>query len=484
VKLLPLVRFRLFVAFISLLGAAGLWALGALLLPAGGQGDYAVLICDAAIPDRELRERLEDQGFSGLVSESGQWVLLDTFGSIERIALDEYHTRVLPFDPRNDGYAEKLRSLFVRDGKRLVYIPLGSALPASIEKKLAAALGDIPFSLIYPASDVSAFWVLLLFCLAAGALAAVRPLREILQPNAGRLLPCLLALAPLARGGAAGFALISLLAGFAALLTGPCYEQLILPRLRRLRPRSGTFVQCQLLPPLLLICCGIIIIFTRISPVFALLVMVFFCGIAAFSLWGAYWDSAAVANGGVATGGFWVRLFFEQPQWEHRRFSPVPILVRRPSSFDFSWVMLPFAATALVLLIAALAVPKTAPADFSVLPSAGTITAEDFYAHYVFQSKFSQRSLQGSEINALPGNYELADDGLLVPITGGDSLNDESLGAEFPPFPLAHVLRYLNTAEHGTAQGLLIVLLPLLFVLPAFWERWKMFSRFRLRFLD
>ena len=517
-KLLPLVRFRLFVAFVSLLGAAGLWALNALvlgaLLPAGGQGDYAVLICDAAVPDRELRERLESQGFSGLVSESGQWVLLDTFGGIEQIALDEYSARVLPFDPRNDGYAEKLRSLFVRDDKRLVYIPLGSMLPASIKKKLAVSLDDIPHSLAYASSGLPVFWAVLLFCLAYGALAAVRPLREILQPYAGRLLPCLPALVPLALGGAAGFALISLLAGFAALLTGPCYEQLILPRLRRMRPnhkfnehelpriKTGfpeefriysrnsltlflKFTMLWLLPSLLLICCGIILLFTGLPLVFALLVMVFFCSLAAFSLWGAYWDTAANSgfansgfanSGAIVSGGFWVRLFFSQPRAGHRRFSPVAILVRRPSGFDFSWVMLPFAAAALVLLIVALAVPKTAPADFSVLPSAAAITEEDFYAHYTFQSRFSQRSLQGNEANVPPvsppaGNYELADDGLLVPAANSGFsalLQVEPLKAELPPFTLSNVLRYLDTVEHGTAQGLLTVLLPLLFILPIF----------------
>ena len=126
---------------VSLIASIGFWMLGAALTPAES-GAYGALVCGGDVPDREIRQRLEARGFTGIVSESGQWVLIDRFGSVERVPLDEYPARIMPFDPRNDGYAQKLRSLFVRDEQRFIYIPR----TVGIESRLAAALEDIPFS--------------------------------------------------------------------------------------------------------------------------------------------------------------------------------------------------------------------------------------------------------------------------------------------------------------------------------------------------
>jgi len=156
---------------VSVLVSAGFCVLGASLMPARQGGRYAALVCADTVPDRQIRERLEARGFSGIVSESGQWVLVDGFSGVERVPLDEYEARILPFDPRNDGYADKLRSLFVRGDRRFIYIPLGAAgagaaafNPAAIEKKLAAALDDIPYSFYYTAAGWPYSWYLVVFC--------------------------------------------------------------------------------------------------------------------------------------------------------------------------------------------------------------------------------------------------------------------------------------------------------------------------------
>ncbi|MDR2479981.1 MAG: hypothetical protein LBD48_11810, partial [Treponema sp.] len=118
---------------LSLFSGAALCALAGVFNPSAGRGGYAVLVTDAAIPDKTLRELLVpcEKGFGGPpVSESVQWVLLDEFGGLAKIFLDEYESRVAPFDPRNDGYAQKLRSFFVREGKRYVFIPLRSGTMA------------------------------------------------------------------------------------------------------------------------------------------------------------------------------------------------------------------------------------------------------------------------------------------------------------------------------------------------------------------
>ncbi|MDR2718791.1 MAG: hypothetical protein LBB89_12130 [Treponema sp.] len=448
---------------VSILISAGLGALGVVLIPAAGaRASYAALVCSEAVPDREIRERLENQGFTGLVSESGQWVLLDCFGGIEQIPLDQYQSRILPFDPRNDGYADKLRSLFVRDDKRFIYIPPGSLQPAQgakIEQKLAAALEDIPYSFEYARrleTDRPALLFLILFFLAAAALFAIRPLRRALRPHAASLIPCLPALAPLAPGGAAGFALASLLAGCAAIIAGPCLERFTMPQRRGLPP-----LLCWLLPPFLIICYVILAFFSSLPSLFTLPVMVFFGGILAFSLWSMSPSGARALNG------------WRGKRWNpgHQRFSPVLILKPLSFNFAFSWAMLPFAAVSLVLTCAGIIFSLSSPAVFSTLPSAGAVTEADYYAHYRFQSTFSQRSLHTAGAVENMGVYELAPDGLPGQIFNS-SEKEVSLSG-IPPFPLGDVLQYPDRSGRGktAVYELLFVLLPLFFILPVLFQK-------------
>ena len=446
--------------FISVFISAGLGLLGAVLMPAAGEtrGSYATLVCGEDIPDREIRGRLENQGFTGLVSESGQWVLLDCFGSIEQIPLDQYETRVLPFDPRNDGYAEKLRSMFVRNDKRFIYIPLGSLNPAQggrIEQKLASALEDIPYSFEYArrvAAERPVLLFFILFILAAAALFTIRPLRHALRPHAASLIPCLPALAPLALGGAAGFALASLLAGCAVIIAGPCLERFTMPQRRGLPPAL-----CWLLPPFLVICYVTLAFFSSLPSVFTLLVLVFFGGILAFSLW------STLPAGIRALEGWYGRRRYS----EHQRFSPVLILKPYSFNFAFSWAMLPFAAVSLALTCAGIIFSlSTDSTVFPVLPSVGAVTEADYNAHYRFQSTFSQRSLHEAEASDGMGVYEFAPDGLPDQISGGDKKEASPAGA--PPFPLNDFMGHLSVSGHSRAAAyeLLSVLLPLFFIFP------------------
>jgi hypothetical protein len=443
---------------VSLIVSAGLWMLGAAFIPVES-GAYGALVCAGDVPDREIRERLETRGFTGIVSESGQWVLIDSFGSVERVSLDEYAARVLPFDPRNDGYAEKLRSLFVRDEKRFIYIPLGSAVSRMIEKRLAAALEDIPFS-FYAAAGWPPSLFLALFCLAALSFFFMRPLRVTL-PRAACLLPLLPALAPLALAGAAGFAMASLLAGCAAIYAGPWLEwRLTLPR--RPSARTGqTPALCRLLPPMFLIFYGAIAFFSGLHPLFILPVSVFFCALMALQIRGAYREAV------YGDAGLWGL----SSRRNAHRFSPVPILSRRPFPFTFSWAMLPFAVAALVLACASLVVSAPGPAAPPMLPPADTVTEADYYSHYWFQSTFSFRSLYAPEQDM--GMYELAPDGLLGKSGAwrDGAWRDGALETESPvapPFPLDDLIQYLNTPGQGrgSIHTLLAALLPLLFVFP------------------
>jgi hypothetical protein len=121
---------------------------------------YAVLSLDEGVPDRAAAVALERGLGRPVIAESSQWVFLHNFGSLERIPLGDYEGRLEVFDPRRDGYAQKLRDFFVRDGRRRMFIPLdrklfGSRFPLNprrvLEARIAAALGAAP-AVVSPAS--------------------------------------------------------------------------------------------------------------------------------------------------------------------------------------------------------------------------------------------------------------------------------------------------------------------------------------------
>jgi hypothetical protein len=445
---------RFLTVLLSMAVSAVFCTLGVSLAPTKGKAAYAELMCSEAVSDREVRERLEKNGFSDLVSESGQWVLLDSFGTIERIPLDEYDSRVLPFDPRNDGYAQKLRSLFVRDGKRSVYIPLGSAVrPSKLEKSFASAMGDIDYSFetgqTASAARPSVFF-LVLFCFSAMAFFVARPLRPAEGREAAALIPILPALAPLALGGAAGFALAGLLAGCAALLAGPGLQWFVFRR-HRTPPAL-----CCLLPPLFLICYATLAFFCDLPLIFTLSVFVFFCGVLAVSLQ----DACQTAAGNADKA--WGALLFKRLIPPRRRFLPVNILRRRFFFFAFSWAVVPFAAVGLVLACVEMIEPAPKP-EFSFLPPSIALLETDYHDHYRFQSNFSFRSLHdplgGGGMNIFEMNGGL-------PVQNG-SMEMNSSPDVAPPFPLTDFVQFLTAKSRNKDMLPLLcaVLMPLFFIL-------------------
>jgi len=452
--------------FLSALFAIGLWVYGAAGLRTGGgeiRGGYATLVCGEAYSDREIRDGLDSLGLTGVVSESDQWFLLDCFGGIEKIPLVEYPQRLLPFDPRNDGYAEKLKSLFVRDGKRYIYIPLAVNRPENLETDIARALNGISYSLEYTRiprkRDI--FLPLTALCLTACAFFIIPVLRRRL--NAG-LLPCLLTLSPLALGLAPGFALSALLAGFAALLAAEPGRKPHLQGRQAAYDLPKPFTNKWLLSASLAVCYVCFSFFSGLPVLFAFFVLASFCCVLAVSV---------ITGGGRITVGFNVNRWYPQ----RRRFTPVEIISRNTANWGFFPVMLPFAAMALALALAGFARPHPAaspPVNVSPLP-AGLITEADFQEHYLFQSSFSFRAM-GKKDEALPpviAAYELSSNGLLAPAVPG--VNEE---LQIPDFPLGDLLRgispdsprAIDAENHVTSSpvDLILALPPVIFILPAF----------------
>jgi len=454
---------RLLPVILSVLFAIGLWVYGALWLQTTGgtRGGYATLVCGETFSDREIRDRLDSQGLTGLVSESDQWFLLDCFGNIEKIPLVEYEERILPFDPRNDGYAEKLKSLFVRDEKRFVYIPLGINHPEDLEMKIARALIGIPYSLDYtqplPKRDI--FLPLIAFCLTACVFFVIPALRRRLNAD---FLPCLLALSPLAFGLAPGFALLSLLAGFAALLAESDRKLPYFSNKQRALSYDlpKPFTAKWLLAVAFIACYGFFSFFWGLPVLFAFFVLASFCCLLLVS---------------VRSGGLPIKLTVKKMYQPRHRFIPVEIISRKTVSSGFFPVMLPFAAMALALAFTGFARPQPPPSPMVnvSLPPPGAVTEADFQEHYLFQSAFSFRALGETHEAGRPAiaGYGLSSNGLLDPVAPGI---DEEL--QIPDFPLSDLLHGLSSVpprvadeiNHGNSTDRLFALLPVIFILPAF----------------
>ena len=497
-------RFGLVLTAISLLFSIGLWVWGYSPTPARLHGAYAVLAYSDNVPDREIIQSLENEGFSGLISESGQWVYLDSFGSIEQIPLDEINTRILPIDPRNDGYAAKLRSLFAMDGKRMVFIPVNYTEPR-YHRNLSAAMGDIPYTLEYARIEktdkVPAGLLLVLFCLASAAFYFVRPLRSALRLHAGILLPCLPVLAPLSLGGAGGFALAALLAGFAVFLTGSRFD--------RFSPSGQRYMSRRFLLPVFLVFYCLIAFLSSLPVIFSFLVLALFCGVFTASFQYAsrttYGTASFDSHSDTAHAEKNYRppksplMFMRQHRIPgHQRFTPVMIINRRTYNFGFSLIMIPYTVAAILLALTVAALPRepgdgyldgyqAASADFTFLP-ASTLSEEDFQNHFLFQSTFSQRSLfftpnfNSFNRDDIPdmGDFRLAPDGLPEPSVD-TSPAEGSLLETIPPFPLGSFLQELEKIGNHTVEDkpqrksplleILLALLPLSLIIPGLFRR-------------
>jgi len=435
----------------SLVAAAGLWALAAGLVPGEAAQTYSVLIYDDSVPESEIVRRLENAGITGLITEAGQWVFLDGRFGLERVPLTEHRERVPPFDPRNDGYAEKLLALFSGDGRRFLYIPPGFP---GLRDRLAPALYGVSWELERVGPERPVLPHALLF-LAAVGLFALRPLRGALGTDAAGIVPCLPALFPFALGGAAGLALAALLAGLGALLAGSCREPFFPERgglcgrarlspLKRRLPAVRPAVSAAMLGSYLAV---VFLSDFPTLPGFA--IPAAFAVLCVFSL--------RVSAPGACAPGVFRRGAFAGAVPGRRRFSPVRMLPRSGFDTGFSWAVLPFALAAVFSAFLGFALPERG--GFSPLPPGGAVTEEDYRSHFVFQATFSARPLRepvlDQDFNATP--------------TVG-FLNGNRIPYEMPPFPLAGLLEELGgTGPRSGAEprrGLFFALLPLVFVVP------------------
>jgi hypothetical protein len=454
-------------------------------------GAYAVLVTDAGTPDRLAAQRLRDAGFDGAVSESSQWYFVNSFDGVRRVPLDE--DALLEGDPRDDGYARKARALFVRGGKRYLYIPRASLRTADGEaavRRVAAALGDIPHSLAFSGytggSGIAAVFVFALSA-ALGLALVLRAAKDGSasdgspsdggSPDASQpflfaaLLPSLGLFASL---GPAGFALAALAAVLFQTVRQPlkdCFIELQIQQtldVRKLRSRVRRALSTEGSALIFILALSAAVCVTgRLAAGQVLSAVLLFC-------------ASVLAIAGAETA---------PRKGHHVPFVPVSIRGKTDRR-KRAWAALPFtlgsaAAFVIPLLFGAPVRMEAAPRLFDGRDGVPSVSAADYEAHIAYQNGFARRKLGGGDAAYM--SYGMGEDGFFSPDAPISPVEQTPVGitaGEETPFPLEGVLRFLagsgaeGIGEEGSqasavvpavfdGRGLAAIIISLAVYLPA-----------------
>jgi hypothetical protein len=469
---------------------------------------FAVLELDQLIPDRETAAalnqalNLEAAGRETL-SESSQWVLLNDFDKIIRVPLDQYGDRLEVYDPRNDGFAGRLRSFFVRNGKRYFFIPLNDpaspfdgvfrrAAYQSLRKKIRQLMGKIPYKLTFP-GEGSLRAGAALFKPSAGSrslyllcyLLAGLGLCFLLRP---RLLAFSLVfpLAGLSLLGSPGFAMGAILCLLAGLLLEPAREICFSLRL------AGSFRQRK----------GSILAGVRRNA----LIPYRSHWLLSFSMAGLYVLSAILGEAGPLLGagsfvvfmGVFIAYFMAEAggRGGHVLFVPVIIIENRLGP-EFPKTMLPFASASLISALFSFSpLDFDPPGALAWLDRAGPpalrsdtspsgenqragewpppISAAEYKAHVLFQTGFSLLPLGSGFAQPEYFHYDVGQDGLITDV----SAESYGMDDDIPPFSLEGFMTFLENQVYPKAEagkgggsslaGFLPALCALVICIPAF----------------
>ena len=430
-------RSVLLASLISLLAAVGLLFLGFSMGYEEFRGGYAVLAVDDTIEDRPLRTLLETGAFLGAepISESSQWVMLDVFDSLQRIPLDTYSSRVLSIDPRNDGYADKVRKIFVRDGKRFVYIPLiaGNWNSSYLDKRFNELLDEISFSVDYYGIGRPFALFFIVYIVASCILLVLCYINRKVHRSIVNIVPMVPVLSSLGFFGASGIGAAALLFGLFILLKEPLSDLVnpAAPSAKGLKPRLMQLYKEIIFPyrnywlflPVFILAFTILIIFSQLK--FWFLLALFIVSFAVF-----FFSLKIVSFSGV----------------EHKRFNPVTIMKRRFPEFVFPVYIIPFVIGAFFTMFFTPYMSGTidSSAKFDAI-----VEEQDYYEHLTFQASFSTRQL-GTTSAAFP-NFYFDTDGL--PSIDTNTVSQNIRMSDFPPFPLKYLMEFFYNVNHGKRTG-------------------------------
>jgi len=429
---------HLFICLISLIVSAALFYVGSLTEYGEFRNGYAVLSTDESVDDRELISLLNDEHVftGGAVGESSQTVMFDNFDFIESIPLDKYFSRIHSFDPRYDGYAEKLRDVFIKDGKRFVYMPLqaGNWNAVFLDKKFSSLLGDIPFDIDYYGIGRPLFLFFIMYAAASVFLFIICCVKRKSHQGMFKILILIPVFSSLAFFGVSGLVCAGLFAALFIMLKEPLSE--FVSSLNKTsfknKLKSRKAVKDIIISHGYYILSlftfaaafAVIIIFSQIKVFFVLSVfiaamLVFFISLKILSL-----------DGG-----------------KHRRFSPVMIIKRASPEFIFPVYMIPFAAAALLTFFL---VPYMSGSYVSENKFDAFVEERDYRAHLANQASFSGRPL-GKSADFLPEKsaFFFDADGLPSMKISESSYNEEF--DDFPPFPvqLKDLMNFFHKVNSG-----------------------------------
>ena len=463
-------RSILLVGLISLAAGAGLIFLGSLMgyneFRGGGIQrqlmGYAVLTTDSSFDDKYLLSRLEGYDFGGdILSESSQWVMLNTFDSIQMVPLDEYSSRVFYFDPRDDGYAQKLRDIFIEDGKRFIYFPINSGTwnSSMLDDQFALLLDNIPFSVEYFEIGRSSYLFFIMYGAASLCVFIICIINRKKHSGILHAVTLLPVLSSLAFFGAAGIGSAALLLALFILFKEP-FKEIFALKLKNSEKKSIQksiilpYKHCFIFLPVFILAFVIICFFSQLQMLFLLFAFITALFIYSYSFY--IFSLRELAYTG--TSGI------------HKRFTPVLIMRPMLPEYIFSFYMLPLTAAALLTL---LLIPFMPGAYVSETQFNSYVSEQDYFNHLEYQAGFSTRQL-GAGTGIFP-DFFFDSDGL-PSMKANQNAGSLINFSDYPPFPLKRLMEFFDDVNnkawaqpdsgYGGINEKLPFLALLLFLLP------------------
>jgi hypothetical protein len=473
-------RLYLLAAVLSLLSGCTVFFLFRFFAPSDTGAGYAVVSVDASLDDRSTGVLLDSAGLEGgYFSESTQWIEIDDFGTLRKIPLDTYSEEIESFDPRDDGFAEKLKGFFVRDGRRFFFLPLADSAAdgKKLKNAVSSALENIPFDF-----EILGYYrpffpclVLLVPSVLAALLLSGFPPGFVFQVSP---------LLGFAAGGPPALVLAALLASFWALFRDPLNELFAASRYsgsfyagRGFRGGGGREIGEKLKP-----------------YGFNLVLILVFLLLFGFAAVMGDLPLLPVSAGLVSSWGLSVLARAAETERQkkaaHVRFNPVIMLPGRVKSVPLFPVAAVFGPAVLLSLLApqlfpSLSYPKEAPL---VSDPRFLISPAGYEEHIAFERAFSRRPLGSYARGSGYLHYYLGEDGLIAGTRDDGQDGGEGRGEgeeeEIPSFPLENLMEFLlqynkGAEEAAPAQGKKWpAVLFLLALIPAFFFRSKKASYF------
>jgi hypothetical protein len=382
---------------------------------------YAKVSVDRSIEDETLLTLL-GQGYgkywNSIISESSQLVYLDEFGSVSAVPLNVYFNRINDFDPRNDGYANKLRDIFFEDDQRNVFLHIGNTKMPSIIKNVNKYLKDVTHTLVFYGFGKPVRFFFLLYVVAAFFFPILCFFMKIKFRSLIGVFILLPVLFPLSFFGAAGLASAAVIAGLFALLAEAINELCILHGKRRgflLKKSTALFMPYLIEISLMVFTLLVIAILSNLPLIFITVIFLVSAFLSFFSIW--------VLQGGK----------------NHKRFTPIKIINKHNFDFAFSIYMLPFAVSSIMALLLSLWFAGSAKTES---PIKRIIHEHEYREHIDFQTAFSTSPLWDTQADY--SDYFFDKDGLVAekPVNNMENIRN------YPPFPLAPLMNYMENLNN------------------------------------